>query len=89
MNTLLVGIAVAVGVAMTFSLYRVFRGPTIFDRLSGLGLIGSKAVVLLMLLGARAGRLDMYLDVALSYALISFVGALALAKHFESAEEHE
>ena len=91
MSTLLVAIAFALGLVMLLSLYRVLSGPSIFDRLTGLGLIGSKTIVLLVVLGVSSGRADLYVDIALSYGLISFVGTLVLAKYFEttSAKESE
>lgn len=73
---------------MLLSLYRVVRGPTHFDRLTGLGLIGTKTVVLLVLLGALTHRTDLLVDLALTYALISFIGTLGLAKFFESRKNH-
>jgi multicomponent Na+:H+ antiporter subunit F len=77
------GIAVALALVMVLSLYRVISGPSVFDRLTGLGLIGSKTIVLLVVLGAWNERVDLFVDIALSYGLISFVGTLALAKYFE------
>jgi multicomponent Na+:H+ antiporter subunit F len=89
MNTVLWSAAIILAVAMTLSLYRVMRGPTAFDRLTGLGLIGTKTVVLMVLLGFLTGRLDMFVDITLSYALISFVGGLILAKYFEHKESDQ
>ena len=84
MQPLLFGVAVTLTLAMTLSLYRVLRGPTAFDRLAGLGLIGTKTTVLLVVLGFVMGRADMLIDITLSYALISFIGTLILAKYFEN-----
>ena len=86
MNTFVIAAAAALTLAMGLSLYRVLAGPTIFDRLTGLSLIGTKAVILLLLLGIRGGRMDAFVDITLSYALISFVGTLTLAKYFEHTE---
>jgi multicomponent Na+:H+ antiporter subunit F len=83
MPLLLATVAVALALVMMLSLYRVVTGPSVFDRLTGLGLIGSKTIVLLIVLGALDGRVDLYVDIALSYALISFVGSVVLAKYFE------
>ena len=71
------------GLAMLLSLYRVVRGPTVFDRLTGLGVIGNKTVILLILLGVLQDRVEIYVDISLAYALISFVGPIMLAKYFE------
>jgi multicomponent Na+:H+ antiporter subunit F len=81
------GVTVVLAFAMAFSLYRVLAGPTIFDRLTGLSLIGTKSIIILLLLGVPGGRVDGFVDIALSYALISIVGALTLAKYFERTEE--
>lgn len=80
-------VAGVLGLAMAISLYRVLAGPTIFDRLTGLSLIGTKAIILILLLGVISGRIDAFVDIGLSYALITFVGTLALAKYFERTEE--
>ena len=80
-------IAVALALTMTLSLYRVLRGPTIFDRLTGLGLIGTKTIVLLLVVGFWTDRVEVYVDIAMSYGLLSFVGALALARYFEQHAE--
>jgi multicomponent Na+:H+ antiporter subunit F len=83
MQMLLFGVATTLALAMLLSLYRVLRGPTVFDRLTGLGLIGTKTVVLLIVLGFLTRRVDIFVDITLSYTLISVIGALILAKYFE------
>lgn len=80
--------ALALGAVMLLSLYRLFEGPTHFDRLTGLGLIGTKTVVLLVLLGSLTGKADLLVDLSLTYALISFIGTLCLAKFFENRKNH-
>ena len=52
-------------------------------------MIGSKTIVLLIVLGAWSERADLYVDIALSYGLISFVGTLVLAKYFEVTKASE
>lgn len=89
MDTLLLVASFTLALAMLLSLYRVARGPTHFDRLIGLGVIGTKTVVLIVVLGAIAGRTGDFVDIALTYALVSFVGTLALAKYFEKNREYE
>jgi multicomponent Na+:H+ antiporter subunit F len=86
MNAVLWGAVITLTLAMTLSLYRVFRGPTTFDRLTGLGLIGTKTIALMVLLGFLTGRVDMFVDITLAYGLISFIGSLILAKYFEQKE---
>jgi multicomponent Na+:H+ antiporter subunit F len=89
MQMLLLGAATTLALAMLLSLYRVIRGPTAFDRLTGLGLIGTKTVLLLVVLGFLTGRVDIFVDITLSYTLISIIGTLILAKYFEQKESEE
>jgi multicomponent Na+:H+ antiporter subunit F len=89
MQMLLFGTATTLALAMLLSLYRVLRGPTAFDRLTGLGLIGTKTIVLLVVLGFLTERVDLFVDITLSYTLISVIGSLILAKYFEQKEGEE
>jgi multicomponent Na+:H+ antiporter subunit F len=85
-TTFIAAVAVILTLAMGLSLYRVLAGPTLFDRLIGINLIGTKAIILLLLLGVLSGRTEMFVDISLSYALISVVGILTLAKTFEGSD---
>jgi multicomponent Na+:H+ antiporter subunit F len=64
-------------------LYRVLRGPTIIDRIIGVNVIGTKTIAIILLLGCIFDRVEYFVDIAIVYALISFVGTLALSKYFE------
>jgi len=64
-------------------LYRVLRGPTVFDRVLGLNGISTKAIILLIVIGIYFERVDMFIDIATGYALLNLVGALAVAKYLE------
>lgn len=70
----------ALVLAMPF--YRVLRGPTVFDRLLGAGVAGSKTIVVACLFGFLYGRMDMFIDIALAYGILNFVGAVAIEKYF-------
>ena len=61
---------------------RIVRGPTVFDRLIGLNGFGVKTTLVLLLTGLLYDRLDMFVDVSLAYALLSFVGSLGAARYF-------
>ena len=74
--------SVAVVVALGIALIRVFTGPTVYDRILVVNSIGTKTVLLIALLGFLTGRPD-FLDIALVYALINFVGTVAVLKFFE------
>jgi multicomponent Na+:H+ antiporter subunit F len=70
-------------------LYRVFKGPTVFDRMLGAGTIGTKTMLLILAIGFVFNRLDMFVDITLAYAVLNFIGTIAIAKFLgtEKAEE--
>ena len=68
--------------------YRLAMGPTVFDRLLGLSGFGTKTTLVLLLVGAGYERLDMFVDLSLAYALLSFIGAIAAARYFERGGQH-
>ena len=67
---------------MCLSLYRAIAGPTVLDRLVGANAIGSKTVVLLLLIGCIYQRVEMFVDIALAYALLNFIAVLAASRYF-------
>jgi len=70
-------------VLMLVYLFRVVRGPTVFDRVLGLNGISTKAIVLLVVIGTVFERVDMFVDISTGYALLNLVGALGIAKFLE------
>ena len=68
--------------SMVFSLTRAFYGPTVFDRILAINTQGTKTVLLIAVIGFLTDRPD-FLDLALVYALINFVGTLAALKLFK------
>lgn len=75
--------ALALLALVTVYIHRLAVGPTVFDRLLGLSGFGTTTTMVLLLMGAVYGRLDMFVDLSLAYALLSFVGAVASARYFE------
>ena len=73
---------IAVLVTMMLTLVRALLGPSIFDRLLAVNSLGTKTVLLIAVYGFMTGRPD-FLDIALVYALINFVGTIAVLKFFE------
>ncbi len=68
---------------MAVSLYRAIFGPTVLDRMIGANAIGSKTVVLLILIGFIYQRVDMFVDIALAYAMLNFIAVLAASRYFQ------
>ena len=66
-------------VCMGLSLTRAVLGPTVFDRVLAVNSFGTKTVLLIAVLGFLAGRPD-FLDLALVYALMNFIGTIAVMK---------
>jgi multicomponent Na+:H+ antiporter subunit F len=75
--------AVALLLVVFVYVYRLAAGPSVFDRLLGLSGFGTTTTVVLLLTGVAFERLDMFVDLSLAYALLSFVGAIASARYFE------
>ena len=77
----------AVTAAVTATLfYRLVVGRTPYDRLLAAGAIGTNAIVLLALMGFVFERPDMFVDLALTYALLNFIGTVAVGKYLESRQ---
>jgi len=73
--------ALLAAAALLLALYRFIKGPTAVDRViafDGLTIVTITAI----LLGALAEGRGIYLDVALVYAVLGFVGILAIARYF-------
>ena len=72
---------IAIFVAMLLDLVRLIRGPTLYDRVLAVNSFGTHTVLLIGVMGFLNGRPD-FLDIALLYALINFVGTIAILKFF-------
>jgi multicomponent Na+:H+ antiporter subunit F len=74
--------SVAILITMTLAMIRALLGPTVYDRILALNLFGTKTVLLIAVLGFLTGR-PAFLDLALVYALINFIGVIAMLKFFQ------
>ena len=63
-------------------LYRIIVGPTGFDRILCANVIGTKTAIILVIIGTLFGRVDMFVDFAIAYALLNFVGAIVVSRYF-------
>lgn len=66
-------------VTMFLALLAAMRGPTVFDRILAINMFGTKTVLLIAVSGFLVGRPE-WLDLALVYALVNFVGTVAVLK---------
>ncbi len=74
--------AAAILATMALALTRALLGPTLYDRVLAVNMFGTKTVLIIAVMGFLTGRPD-FLDLALLYALINFIGTLAVLKFFE------
>ncbi len=74
---------IAVIFAIMLTLYRAIKGPTVYDRVLAANVIGTKAVVILVLIGFAYGR-PHFLDLAVVYTLINFIATIAFLKYREA-----
>jgi len=72
--------ALGVLITMVLALARALIGPTVYDRILAVNMFGTKTVLIIALLGFLHGRPD-FLDIALLYALINFIGVIAVMKY--------
>lgn len=82
MNTFFLYIGFGLCVLIFVSLYRCLIGPTVLDRLIGVNAIGTKTVVLLLLIGFLYERVEMFVDIALAYGFLNFVAVIAASRYF-------
>ena len=69
-------------------LYRIARGPTAPDRTIGIDILGTIVLGFCALLTLRTGK-DYLMNVALVWALVSFIGTLALANYLEGRPQDD
>jgi multicomponent Na+:H+ antiporter subunit F len=67
---------------MLLALLRIFAGPTIIDRIMGANVIGTKTTVLLVIIGVIYGRVEMFVDIALAYAMLNFIVTIGASRYF-------
>jgi len=70
------------GILVLICLYRAAFGPTVIDRIIAVSAIGTKTTAILLLMGMIYGRVEMFVDIALAYALLNFIATLGAAKFF-------
>lgn len=84
MEVFFLGVSLSLCVLVLLSLYRAVFGPTVLDRIISVSVIGTKTTVVLLLIGVIYGRVDMFVDISLAYALLNFIATIAVAKFFHT-----
>jgi multicomponent Na+:H+ antiporter subunit F len=71
--------------AVVMAIIRIIRGPTAPDRVVGLDTINTIVISSMVLFGAAYNQV-IYIDVAIVYALLSFISTLFIAKYLEGGK---
>jgi multicomponent Na+:H+ antiporter subunit F len=80
MNLVLLGACCFLLFGAFLVLYRALTGPTVFDRILAVNAIGTKAVLLVAILGFF-GDPSFFLDTSMVYALINFAATIAILRY--------
>lgn len=82
MTDVYAAVCIAILVVMALALARAINAATVYDRILGVNMFGTKTVLFIAVMGYLMGRPD-FLDIAIVYALINFIGMVAVLRFFE------
>lgn len=83
---ILAATCIAILSVMALALARALKAETVYDRILGINMFGTKTSLFIALMGFLSGRPD-FLDIAIVYALINFIGMIAVLRFFEYTAE--
>ncbi len=83
MNEFFVAVGLGLCLLVFLVLYRVIFGPGVFNRIAAISAIGTKTLIILIVLGYAYNRVDMFIDISMVSALLNFIGCIAAAKYLE------
>lgn len=67
-----------------FCLYRGIKGPTVFDRILAVNVIGTKTTVIIVLVGHFFNTPSLYTDIAIVYTLLNFMSTIVISRYLEN-----
>lgn len=85
LNTTFLLVVIALALCIILALVRVVRGPTAPDRVVGVDTINTMVIVAMVAFGVAYQEV-IYIDVAIVYALLSFISTLFIAKYLQGGE---
>lgn len=80
---MLIAATLAILVVMIMAISRGVLGPTLYDRILAVNMLGTKTVLLISLIGFVMGRPE-FLDIAIVYALINFISVVGVLRYSDS-----
>lgn len=76
-----IGLLIGLVVIVITMVINMLIGKSTYDKLNSLFVINTNIVVLILVVGLIDNRIDMYIDIALSYAILGFVTTVIIAKY--------
>lgn len=70
-------------------LLKMFREKAIYDKMNGLSVINTNVVILILVFGFLDGRPEMYIDIAIAYGILGFVGNIVVARYVQKYHQKE
>ena len=77
----LVSLMVILILVIAMMLQRLFQGPSVYDRMNGLGVVTANTILLIVIFVYIDERTDMYVDIAMAFAMLGCVASIILAKY--------
>jgi len=87
-TTFLLIVAAGLLLGAFMCLFRIGRGPTAPDRTVAIDILGTLIVGFCCVMAMLTGQ-DFYMNIAIAWALLSFIGTIALAKYLEGRQYDE
>ncbi|MDA3972166.1 MAG: monovalent cation/H+ antiporter complex subunit F [Desulfobulbaceae bacterium] len=87
MESFFIYIGIGLLLLMFIPLYRVVQGPTVISRILGVNVIGTKTTILVIIIGTIYTKVEMFVDIAITYALLNFITSLAAARFFQKNKQ--
>lgn len=84
----MIAVGLAILVTMGMAMVRGLLGPGVYDRVLAVNMFGTKTVLLVAVVALLYGRPD-FLDLALAYALINFIGVLAVLQFVQNRDARQ
>lgn len=84
MENFFIGVGLVLSLLVLLCFYRAIWGPTVIDRIISVGVVGTKTLIILLLMGFIYKRIDMFVDISLVYAILNFIAVLIFSKFFVS-----
>jgi multicomponent Na+:H+ antiporter subunit F len=87
MHNFLLSLGMGLFALVLLCLYRGVFGPGVLNRIAGICAIGTKTLIILLLMGFIYDRVEMFIDISMVYALLNFIGTITAAKYLEMKGE--